>query len=184
MLRRLVLPLTIASITAGGLGSFIAPASAQDAATRKENIHRYLLDIYTKQRKFGEATLEYNAVLATKGTDPTLRYNYALFLAQQGKLVPARDQMRKATTLDPSNGDIWGALGKILIQLKDFGGAQQALEKAIQLGKPEYRKDYDSIRQYIDHLNKQKQYQAEMKRYNEQRKKTPTPASSSDDDDE
>ncbi len=184
MLRRVVLPLTIASIAAGGLGSFFAPASADDAALRKENIHRYLLDIYTKQRKFTEAGTEYNAVLAVKGTDPVLRYNYALFLAQQGKLGLAKEQMRKATTLDPSNGDMWGALGKIQIQMKDFGGAQQSLEKAIQLGKQEYRKDYDSIKVYIDHLNKQRQYQQEMKKYNEQKKKSPTPTSSSDDDDE
>lgn len=186
MLRRLILPVTIASITAGGFCSLVTPASAQEvtAAARKDNIHRYLLDIYTKQRKFGEATVEYNAVLATKGSDPTLRYNYALFLAQQGKTAAARDQMKKASTLDPSNGDIWGALGKIQIQLKDFAGAQGSLQRAIQLGKPEYRKDYDSIKQYIDHINKQAQYQAEMKRYNEQKKKAPTPASSSDDDDE
>lgn len=186
MLRKksIFLPLAIASLAATGLGSFNAPASAaDDAAVRRENIHRCLLDIYQKQRKFAEAGVEYNALLAAKATDPNLRYQYGLFLAQQTKYGPATIQLRKATQLDPTNGDYYGALGKILIQMKDFSGAQGALQRAIQLGRDEYRKDYDSIKQYLDHLQKQKQYQIEMKKYNEQKKKV-TPQSSSDDEDE
>ena len=66
---------------------------------------------------------------------PTARYHLtrARLLSRQGDAAAAREEARKAVALEPANGLAWLEQGRLLQQHKDFKGATQAYERAVQL---------------------------------------------------
>ena len=73
-----------------------------------------------------------NEPLSSIPSLPDPAYTLGVIFMQQGKAAEATEQLRKATSLQPQNGQAWALLGNVL---KDAGdpGATAALEQAIAL---------------------------------------------------
>jgi Flp pilus assembly protein TadD len=52
---------------------------------------------------------------------------------QQGRFADAAAQFKRATALQPKNGDAWALLGSVLKDSGDSSGALRALKRAIEL---------------------------------------------------
>jgi Flp pilus assembly protein TadD len=57
----------------------------------------------------------------------------ALALAQQGKLLPAAEELQRALQMDPADPDLHGNLAFVYLQQKNFAGARQHYEEYLKV---------------------------------------------------
>lgn len=117
------------ALLAAGAGAVQADTPAQ----KREMIHRCLLTIYTQQRK-GEASGEYQALLAMKPTDAQLHFEYGNFLLRGGNAAGAVAQYTAATKNAGRNADYQIGLGNALMRVKNYRGAVAAYRRAVEIG--------------------------------------------------
>lgn len=142
---------------------------------RKILVHRSLLNIYIAQRRQADAFKEFEYMIALTPTDSKLRFEYGTHLGRAGKYGAAIEQYKKAASLDPTNADIWGAIGSTYLRMKNPQAALEYLKKAIQFGGTQYQKQYEDTYKYIEYMERKKQYdkkQAEYRKKLEQQRKS------------
>lgn len=177
------------------LFAFAPPSHAVpkvDAATaqkRRVTIHRQLLSIYKAQNRTPDAMKEYPILLKLTPNDARLRYEYGLYLAKTGNDSGALTQLKKASSMDPSNADIYGAIGTIMIKKKNFKEGCTWIGKAISAGgdTKKYKEMYDKARKYVEYEQKRVQYEKRRKEYQkklEQRRKAQEAKANGEKDDD
>lgn len=138
--------------------SDLATLAQEDSGlTRAVNIHRYLADIYAKQREFQKADREYRALTKLKPNDAETHYNYGLFLAQCGKLMPALAEMERAVKLDPTEANYESAVQKFRALSKRMKRPNNDLQD--QFGPGDFlqirpKRSMEEVQQYLDNIDR------------------------------
>lgn len=95
-------------------------ASSKDAASKKENYDKSI-DSYQK-------------AIAIKPDDASYHNNYALALANAGKIEDAQAELVKASEIDPTNGGrYYFNLGAVLVNTNHMKEASEAFKKATEV---------------------------------------------------
>ncbi|MBL0184143.1 MAG: hypothetical protein IPP97_00240 [Candidatus Obscuribacter sp.] len=150
--------------------------------SRKEMIHRSLLECYSKMGRGAEVGQEYATLIAIKPNDALLHYNYGYHLLTAGNVAGAVLHYKRATQLDPANQPYHAALGNLLMQQKNYQGALLEFGRAGEAG----RGPYEQVQKYIQQLEQQRQYNTMLKQQAAPKKSGGGAAAkkSNDDDDE
>ncbi len=83
--------------------------------------------------------------------DTSLAGDYGAFLIRQGKFSEAETQLRKATAIEPLNGQAWSDLGICLMQMNRPGEALEAFQMATQKS-PSMAEGWKNLAQwYLQH---------------------------------
>lgn len=99
--------------------SYVQLAGAKTGAERQEALDK------------GSAT--YEKVIALKPDDPAYHNNYAIALAQGGKMKEAQDELEKAAQINPSGaGQYYYNLGAVLLNTGNQADSGIAFKKAIE----------------------------------------------------
>lgn len=149
------------------LAGVVVPAGNADAS-RKEQIHRALLDIYQRQHRNTECKTEFNELLKLNPQDAGLHFSYAQFLERLGDSLAAGKQYQAATKIDPTTDEYWGQLGLFYMRSKAYNEALPALKRA----GPRYHDQLVKVQQYVEQLRQYDTYNKELKRQQELQKKS------------
>jgi tetratricopeptide (TPR) repeat protein len=148
--------------------SFVSskPASClTDGGSRKEQIHLMLYDIYKKQQHFDLAGVELRVLIGLRPNDAKLRGSLGSDLFAAQKWAAALAEFNNAVKSDPSNPDYWGLIGRCNMQLRRYGAANEAYQKAVRNMRPggtDYRPELQQNQQYIENERQQKEYQKQQ----------------------
>lgn len=144
----------------------LKPASCLvGTSTRKEQIHLTLYDIYKKQQRFDLAGAELRVLIGLRPNDPKLRGQLGTDLFAAQKWAPALAEFNNAVKSDPSNPDYWGMIGRCNMQLRRYGAANEAFQKAVPRMRPggvDYRPELQQNQQYLENERQQKEYQKQQ----------------------
>lgn len=143
---------TLSVLLAGAI-VFGIGIQANAEMSRKAQIHQMLADIYDRQHDTSNAMIHFSQMVASAPNDPDANYNFAMYLMKQKQFGQAVTYFRKATKQDPSRNEFWAQLGNAQLATKDVNGAIESLNKAGP--------------QYSATLQKAREYQAQMKQYND-----------------
>ncbi len=135
-------------------------------SSRKEMIHRSLLECYTKMGRGAEVGQEYATLIAIKPNDALLQYNYGYHLLTAGNVAGAVLHYKRATQLDPANQPYHAALGNLYMQQKNYPGALLEFGRAGESG----RAPYEQVQKYMQQLDQQRQYNNMLKQQNAPKK--------------
>lgn len=135
----------------------VSPAFAElsndQVQQRREQIHNYLLEIYTKRKQRPQALAEYAILIGYRPNDAKLRYSYGRFLANSNVAADIANgitQVKKAVELEPGNFTYLGVLGALFLKSKKPDQALPYLKLAVQYGGTDYKKTYDETYIYIE----------------------------------
>lgn len=73
------------------------------------------------------------ALIAAKANDPIPLYNLGVLYSDQGRLKEAKELLRTAASLDPSNAHILVATGVVQARADDLKAAIETLEQAVRI---------------------------------------------------
>jgi predicted Zn-dependent protease len=176
--------LAMASAVVLASGYFVLsqqPATA-DGGSRKETIHRALYDIYCKQDRLDLALQELRALIAINPSDASLHYKLGGQLMNGQQFKQAIPEMSRAAQLDPRVANYWGYLGRCYMRVANYTGALGAYGHAIQTeraGDMDWRAEYQTAQQYVQHAIMEKRYKEEQAK----RKKEEQEGGNNDNDD-
>jgi serine/threonine-protein kinase len=111
---------------AANMAVALAPEQADGYAARGFVRSTYSWDWAGAQSDFAKA-------LALDPTDSTVQRRFGSLLASLGRLPQAVVAVRKATALDPLWNPAWEHLGRYLMFSRDFAGAHEALDRALEI---------------------------------------------------
>lgn len=172
---------TVFSVACLSLVFTASAARAEGPTERKVAIYKSLLDCYQKLGRAKEVSSTFATLTALQPNDAVLQYNYGYHLYTAGNTAGAIARYRKASQLDPANGDYHGNLANLLMQNKDYNGALLEYGRAGE----RFRPQFDNLQKYVAQLQQQKQYQQMLQQQNKAKKPAAAPTKkSSDDDDE
>jgi predicted Zn-dependent protease len=127
-----------------------------EVLAKKALCHSCLAKIYVAERRYPEAIVEYQALLAMKPNDAAMRFEYGNLLAKIDKAALAVPQFRAAAKLAPYVPEYQVGLGNACMYTKNYDGAVTAYTKACNLGG-----------KYQTSLQTALQYQAQQKSLNQ-----------------
>lgn len=156
---------TIALLVVGLSAVCLTPVSSMADGGRKEQIHLMLYDIYKKQQRFDLAGAELKQLITLKPNDPKLRGQLGTDLFAAQKWAAARAEFTNASKWDPSNPDYAGMIGRCDMQLRAYGAAYTAYQKAVRnarAGGTDYRPEMQQAYTYMQNEVQQKQYQQQQ----------------------
>lgn len=110
---------------------FLQPILAADPGHR-EGLE-LLGKIHMRRREFAAAVTVHQRLVDDHPQDGSARNALAMSLFMQGRPEAALEQLRRAVELRPQEPTFWANLGKVLMTMEDWAGAQTNLEKALEL---------------------------------------------------
>lgn len=142
----------------------LLPASAvePEVLAKKALCHSCLAKIYVAQKKYNEAMVEYQALLAIQPNDAAMHYEYGALLSKNDKFVAAIPQFKAAAKLSAFVPEYQCALGNCYMYAKNYDAAVTAYTKACSLG-GKYQTQLQSALTYQAQEKQLKQYQQQQK---------------------
>jgi tetratricopeptide (TPR) repeat protein len=134
---------------------------AIEADPDNRDAYRALGTAYRKEKRYGDATTAYQAILDRFGPDSKDLYQLAFCEAKDGKNGPAAAHYEMVTAMQPDNVNAFYGLGNALSKNGDYDRAGTAFESALAL-KPDY---HGASFGWALALQKQGDFEAAIDRY-------------------
>jgi tetratricopeptide (TPR) repeat protein len=127
---------------------------------RRENIHRYLYAIYTKQENLDSQEQELKELISLVPEDHIFHYMYGLLMMKQNKYNEAIQHFDDAEKVDPNYGSAYAMEGECYSKMKKYKQAIEQFTIAQQHAKSgqSFKSQIDVNQQLLDRYEQEQKY--------------------------
>jgi tetratricopeptide (TPR) repeat protein len=141
-------------------GDSRTPTQALTPNKRRENIHRYLYAIYTKQENLDSQEQELKELISLVPENNIFHYEYGLLMMKQGKYNDAIQHFDDSEKVDPNYGSAYAKEGECYSKMKKYKQAIEQYTIAQQHAKSgqSFKSQIDVNQQLLERYEQEQKY--------------------------